>query len=59
MLRKIESAAEGQIEISSRVAIGFGAGRETRTLTVFPPPDFESGASANFAIPARENFGVA
>ena len=26
--------------------VGFGAGGETRTLTGFPPPDFESGASA-------------
>ena len=29
-----------------------GAGRGSRTLTVSLPPDFESGASANFAIPA-------
>jgi hypothetical protein len=29
-----------------------GAGGETRTLTGFIPPDFESGASTNSAIPA-------
>ena len=30
-----------------------GAGRETRTLTVSPPLDFESSASTSSAIPAR------
>lgn len=30
-----------------------GAGRETRTLTVVKPPDFESGASTCSATPAR------
>ncbi len=30
-----------------------GAGRGTRTLTLSPAPDFESGASTNSAIPAR------
>ena len=31
-----------------------GTGSRTRTGTVSPPPDFESGASTNFAIPACE-----
>ena len=31
-----------------------GAGRGTRTLTLSPAPDFESGASTNSAIPACE-----
>ena len=31
-----------------------GAGGGTRTLTVSPPPDFESGASTDSAIPANE-----
>ena len=30
-----------------------GAGRGNRTLTMSPPPDFESGASTSSAIPAR------
>ena len=30
-----------------------GAGRETRTLTLFPEPDFESGASTGSATPAH------
>ena len=29
-----------------------GAGRETRTLTLLPEPDFESGASTSSATPA-------
>jgi hypothetical protein len=33
-----------------------GAGGETRTLTGFTPPDFESGASTNSAIPAWVGF---
>src|SRR6185503_16139343 len=33
---------------------GCGAGRENRTLMVLPPRDFESRASTNSAIPARE-----
>src|SRR5205085_2713811 len=32
--------------------VEFGAGRETRTLTVLPPADFESAASTDSAIPA-------
>ncbi len=31
-----------------------GAGGETRTRTMLPLPDFESGASTNFATPAGE-----
>src|SRR5438552_18312346 len=31
-----------------------GAGRETRTLMVLPPADFESAASTGSAIPARK-----
>ncbi len=31
-----------------------GAGRETRTLTLLPEPDFESGASTSSATPAWE-----
>src|SRR4249919_521179 len=31
----------------------YGAGRETRTLTMFPSADFESAASTDSAIPAR------
>ncbi len=30
-----------------------GAGRENRTLTLLPEPDFESGASTSSATPAR------
>ena len=30
-----------------------GAGRETRTLTLLPEPDFESGASTSSATPAH------
>ncbi|KTD51798.1 hypothetical protein Lqui_0642 [Legionella quinlivanii] len=32
----------------------FGTEGGTRTHTVSPPPDFESGASTNSATPARE-----
>ena len=32
----------------------FYAGSETRTRTGLTPPDFESGASTNSAIPAPE-----
>jgi hypothetical protein len=31
-----------------------GAGRETRTLMVSPPADFESAASTGSAIPAQK-----
>jgi hypothetical protein len=31
----------------------FGAEGETRTLTVLPPPDFESGASTGSATSAQ------
>ncbi len=31
-----------------------GAGRENRTLTMLPLPDFESGASTSSAIPASQ-----
>ena len=34
----------------------FGAGRENRTLTLFPEPDFESGASTSSATPAWAGF---
>src|SRR6266480_5284224 len=34
-----------------------GAGRETRTLMVLPPADFESAASTGSAIPAGMNAG--
>ena len=38
---------------SSFLRVGVVAGRETRTLTLFPEPDFESGASTGSAIPAH------
>ena len=34
--------------------VGNGAGRETRTLTLLPEPDFESGASTSSATPAGD-----
>jgi hypothetical protein len=36
----------------------YGAGSRTRTDTVLPPRDFESRASANFAIPANSYFSM-
>ena len=40
-------------EIKSRYAvIKIGTEGRTRTDTVLPPPDFESGASTSFATPA-------
>ncbi len=35
-----------------------GAGSRTRTDTVLPLPDFESGASTNFAIPASKGISA-
>jgi hypothetical protein len=36
----------------------FGAGKGTRTLTMSPPADFESAASTNSAIPARDELSM-
>lgn len=49
----------GQLAIREKKAPGwgqvlgfYGAGRETRTLKVLPPADFESAAFTNSTIPA-------
>jgi hypothetical protein len=45
----------GQNRVTQKLAQAFkpiGAGRETRTLTSFQKPDFESGASTSSATPA-------
>jgi hypothetical protein len=39
-------------EVKIRVICDYGTEGRTRTDTVLPLPDFESGASTNFATPA-------
>ena len=48
---------EGRFFKAASVAL-FGAGKGTRTLTVSPPADFESAASTNSAIPARDELSL-
>ena len=39
-------------------SLPFGAGDRGRTGTVSPPPDFESGTSANSITPAHDSFSI-
>jgi hypothetical protein len=52
----LSQMCEYYLLLAVRVLLGFthcGAGEGTRTLTAFPPADFESAASTSSATPAQ------